>query len=156
MTISYTYQALGNPERDVQLLKLFPGTGDDILEGNLVQASLATTLRYDAVSYTWNSPPFEHYIMLDEYPFPIGFNLCAALKELRRENWPRYLWIDALSINQDDFMERRHQVRHMREIFMSARQVLAWLGDASDDSDIAIDFVSELTENDIHEASNCS
>ncbi|KAK0643775.1 heterokaryon incompatibility protein-domain-containing protein [Cercophora newfieldiana] len=41
-------------------------------------------------------------------------------------------WIDAICINQDDPLERGHQVGMMRDIFSAANLVLAWLGDNAD------------------------
>lgn len=39
-----------------------------------------------------------------------------------------YIWIDAISINQQNFPERGEQVQLMSQIYSSARIVLAWLG----------------------------
>jgi hypothetical protein len=38
------------------------------------------------------------------------------------------LWIDALSINQDDLDEKNHQVQMMARVFRQASLVYAWLG----------------------------
>ena len=49
----------------------------------------------------------------------------------RRPHWmPRYswLWIDALSIDQNDMQERNHQVKIMSRIFGGAAEVVVWLG----------------------------
>lgn len=40
-----------------------------------------------------------------------------------------WLWIDAISIDQNNIMERNHQVQMMAEIYSSAVEVYAWLGD---------------------------
>ena len=37
-------------------------------------------------------------------------------------------WIDAICINQDDMLERGHQVGFMRDIYSTADFVMAWLG----------------------------
>jgi hypothetical protein len=42
---------------------------------------------------------------------------------------PRYFWIDALCIDQDNTSERSHQVQLMGEIYSQADWVLVWLGD---------------------------
>ncbi|RDW89512.1 hypothetical protein BP6252_01544 [Coleophoma cylindrospora] len=41
---------------------------------------------------------------------------------------PSYLWVDALSINQNDTRERSHQVSMMGNIYSSSQMVLVWLG----------------------------
>ncbi|RDW70123.1 hypothetical protein BP5796_08520 [Coleophoma crateriformis] len=41
---------------------------------------------------------------------------------------PSYLWVDAISINQNDTRERSHQVSMMGNIYSSSQMVLVWLG----------------------------
>lgn len=50
------------------------------------------------------------------------------------------LWIDALSINQQDNLERSHQVNMMKVIFSRAETVLVWLGPEEDDSSRLLQF----------------
>ncbi|KAF2732509.1 HET-domain-containing protein [Polyplosphaeria fusca] len=52
----------------------------------------------------------------------------------------RTLWIDALCINQDDIVERGHQVRLMREIYSKAQKVSVWLGDEKHMQDTFIEL----------------
>jgi hypothetical protein len=44
------------------------------------------------------------------------------------------IWIDALCINQDDFLERNQQVTMMGRIYSSCREVIMWLGDSLGES----------------------
>jgi hypothetical protein len=53
--------------------------------------------------------------------------------------------VDALCINQSDFNEKNHQVKLMQSIYSKAFAVIVWLGDAADDSDKAIRFISTIT-----------
>jgi hypothetical protein len=55
----------------------------------------------------------------------------------------RQLWIDALCINQAQTNERDAQVRQMHNIYATAKRVLAWLGPASQYSDIAMQLIQE-------------
>jgi hypothetical protein len=48
------------------------------------------------------------------------------------------IWIDAISINQDDEEEKAVQVSRMGDIYRTAHQVLAWLGPAEQNSDLAM------------------
>jgi len=57
---------------------------------------------------------------------------------------PSLIWADALCINQENDTEKSWQVQLMRKIYASAVKVLAWLGVASHDSDLAIKFLSSL------------
>ncbi|KAH6699080.1 heterokaryon incompatibility protein-domain-containing protein [Leptodontidium sp. MPI-SDFR-AT-0119] len=45
------------------------------------------------------------------------------------------LWADGICINQDDGVEKSHQVQQMALIYERATKVLAWLGPAADGSD---------------------
>lgn len=54
------------------------------------------------------------------------------------------LWIDVLCINQEDEVERDHQVASMRIIFSQWREVLVFLGKSSQATDqlLIVDFVN--------------
>lgn len=55
-------------------------------------------------------------------------NLDDALRKLRLKKESRYLWVDAICINQEDVHERGHQVRLMRAIYKNAKATLIWIG----------------------------
>ena len=52
------------------------------------------------------------------------------------------LWIDYLCVDQSNQKERGHQVRLMKDVSSSADTVYAWLGEATPDTDIAIDYIN--------------
>ncbi|OCK96232.1 uncharacterized protein K441DRAFT_487817, partial [Cenococcum geophilum 1.58] len=51
----------------------------------------------------------------------------SGLVELRYRNEPRFLWADAICINQGNIAERSRQVSFMRVIYEAAARVLVWL-----------------------------
>lgn len=54
------------------------------------------------------------------------------MKELRlKPGKSRYLWIDAICINQDDIAEKNSQVAMMAEIYKKATRVNIWLGESN-------------------------
>ncbi|KAL1599795.1 hypothetical protein SLS60_007600 [Paraconiothyrium brasiliense] len=53
-------------------------------------------------------------------------------------------WIDAISINQDDEIEKSWQVQSMNAIFSAARYALVWLGPSSNDSDKAMEVLEHV------------
>ena len=55
-------------------------------------------------------------------------NLAEALQCLTVTDESRFLWVDAICINQTDDSERSQQVRSMAKIYEDARRVLVWLG----------------------------
>jgi hypothetical protein len=95
---------------------------------------------YLALSYAWGDPTPTHPILVDGECRLVADNLWDFLCEAKRkpERFPHLLWIDALSIDQSDLEERRHQVGIMSTIFQNASKVVVWLGGAYDDSDVAI------------------
>jgi len=85
---------------------------------------------YTALSYTWGSPDVTKTIELDGTPFEVRENLWDFLRQAQcnRSSRSRYLWIDALCINQSRVTERNHQVGMMGEIYSKAANVAVWLG----------------------------
>jgi hypothetical protein len=49
------------------------------------------------------------------------------LRYLRCKWLPRYLWIDAISIDQVNMDEKSHQVNQMGDIYRTSRRTLIWL-----------------------------
>lgn len=54
--------------------------------------------------------------------------------ELRKQSTTRYLWIDAICLNQEDDIEKSEQIPLMGQIYSQARKVIFWLGMGSDDT----------------------
>jgi hypothetical protein len=71
-------------------------------------------------------------------------NLADAIRILRMKQAIVPLWIDAISINQEDAVERSRQVRRMGEIYDNAMSVYSWVGPKTNDTDEAIDLMLEL------------
>jgi hypothetical protein len=142
---SYQYESLDVDSRKIRLLELQPGRHDEALYCRLTIASLTETPHYNALSYVWGDPvssaPAETEIVLDGHHFPVTPNLNSALRHLRStaKRASMVLWVDAVCINQTNFDERNHQVAMMRDIYASATQVTIWLGEADEDSDVALD-----------------
>jgi hypothetical protein len=73
-------------------------------------------------------------------------NLETALRYLRFETGTAVFWVDSLCINQDDVREKGAQVQRMFDIYSRAAHVLAWTGEAADDSDEALKLMVEFTD----------
>ncbi|KAK4445750.1 heterokaryon incompatibility protein-domain-containing protein [Podospora aff. communis PSN243] len=118
---------------------------------------------YRALSYTWGpshqgQPP---YVDGDKRPIRIAGrrflvlpNLWDALVQLREcfrrggelSEGPRYLWIDALCINQDDLAERAAQVSVMDRVYSQATQTVVWLGKADHETSKARRLLEKITQ----------
>ncbi|KAH8707140.1 heterokaryon incompatibility, partial [Phaeosphaeriaceae sp. PMI808] len=86
---------------------------------------------YEAMSYTWGIPNFTHHITCDgTTELSITLNVDIMLRHLRKTSKPRYLWVDAICLNQSDENEKAIQIGMMGHIYKEARKVNIWLGDA--------------------------
>lgn len=112
----------------VRLLVLHPGYGRDGLYCTLLHFSLACRPKYEALSYEWSSLPGSGGINCNGHIMDVTENLYHALRYLRFPKLPRYLWIDAICINQRDRIEKASQVSMMKQIYASATETLVWLG----------------------------
>ena len=134
---------LYSPIRDWQtrILALHPGSLGQPLEADLLVSDLIfddgivlhdqqSKVQYDALSYCWGEPSFDTSITVKGVIYLITKNLYCALQRLRYpdEN-VRYLWVDALSIDQHDLEERSMQVTNMLLIFQKAQEIIVWLGE---------------------------
>lgn len=72
-------------------------------------------------------------------------NCALALRHLRYRKKTRYLWVEAICIDQGNLQERAHQVQLMTAIYRRAARVLCWLGPRSQDSDLAMARIREIS-----------
>jgi hypothetical protein len=129
-TISYQHDGLQH-EDSFRLLLLQPYfETDDPVHITLSSHRLSTlNLDFEALSYTWGDFSDKVPIYLGEHlVLPVSPNCLDALKALRRRNKARFMWIDAICINQNDLEERSSQVRLMARIFASASSTIIYLG----------------------------
>ncbi|KAF2006554.1 hypothetical protein P154DRAFT_421812 [Amniculicola lignicola CBS 123094] len=98
-----------------------------------------------------------HVIICDEQIIKVTSNLRDALRMLltlpSKDSpcTPRYYWIDALCMNQEDLLERNAQVARMADIFQTAQDVIVWLGKEDDftaDALTTIERVASIPEED--------
>lgn len=71
-------------------------------------------------------------------------NLEAALQQISSEGETFRIWIDALCINQNNLVERSHEVKRMKEIYRGASKVVVWLGQKTQYTTFAFDFIQEV------------
>lgn len=135
------YQPLPS-EHSIRLIDLHPATDPFApLECTIVETPLSTAEnQFEAVSYAIGNQPRSVGILFSEQTYrPITEQLSAALCLFRLSNQNRLLWVDALTINQDDVEEKASQVSLMSRIYASARVILAWLGEDDGRAQIAIE-----------------
>ena len=140
----YNYKSLQH-QREIRLLHLYPATKLADVQLSITHTLLDEKPAYEALSYTWGDLSKSRSVLCGEASGTLSItqNCDAALRRLRWKNKKRTLWIDAICINQENVPERNHQVQLMTAIYRQAERVLAYLGEAFDDSDVGMDFVSE-------------
>ncbi|RYP24429.1 hypothetical protein DL767_008599 [Monosporascus sp. MG133] len=143
-TEEYSYQPLRG-FRNVRLLELFPGDRGNPLEGTIRETPLEGAGEFRALSYRWESSR-ETYAALAtaQGRVPLTPSLYTALRRLRNAKCPSILWVDAICINQEDEHEMQAQLCLKNEIFRSAEEVVAWLGDETEGSDRAVEALSQI------------
>lgn len=100
---------------------------------------------YTALSYTWGllSPTFE--IFINGLKYETHQNLHHFLKcvvELGESN--TWFWIDQICIDQANDLERNAVVQQMDMIYQSADSVRIWLGERTNESDLAFEVLGEF------------
>ena len=121
---------------------------------------------YDSFSYTWGDQSETYPLCLSRVSnkllpdktvrtefeayrngtIQIGANLRHLLEELRRREHKRFMWIDAICINQANDLEKKKQIPMMRDIYECAGYGYIWLGSASLAEAEAMNMLPHLTE----------
>ncbi|KAK4442536.1 ankyrin repeat-containing domain protein [Podospora aff. communis PSN243] len=125
----YTYKPIDLSTDAIRVLRLHKGYPTDPISCSLAEIFLQDDgVPYEALSYTWGDTLVEVAITLCGRKKTIKDNLYTALHCLRSADEDRWLWVDALCIDQADPAEKTHQVGRMRRIYEKADRVLIWLG----------------------------
>lgn len=130
----------------VRLLTLYAGPPSSPIHTNLAVSKLTDDLAYEALSYAWDDQIPSEPILCDGNEVLVTQNVFDALGELRDELQTRSLWIDQVCINQEDDLEKSHQVLLMKEIYTNADRVIIWLGKEDPDTHIAFGFIDLLAD----------
>jgi hypothetical protein len=127
---------------------LFGDSKDTIRCKTRITRSGPGTIPYLALSYAWGDPAPTRPILVDGERRLVAENLWQFLFEAKTKPmlFSCWLWIDALSIDQSDTEERRHQVGTMSTIFRKAYEVIVWLGQGCDDSVLAMRVLSSVVQ----------
>jgi hypothetical protein len=138
----YEYTSLDNAWKTFRIVILCPGAGDQDIVCRMARVPLFRRIEYEALSYTWGPPTSSRMIYINNRSLSIRENLFSALKALRLAEHPRYLWIDALCINQEDDREKSFQLRRMKLIYQRASNVVVWLGEHENNSRLGMRLAS--------------
>jgi hypothetical protein len=131
---SYEYPPLNPESHETRLLQVQKSTDKSApITLALRRASLDDGQPFNALSYTWgDETPTTQIAIHDGVTLglvSVRRNLFEFLKEARQSTEPwslEWIWIDQISINQNDHSERCHQVGQMRRLYSIAQATLVW------------------------------
>ena len=121
--------------RSIRVLQILPGAPESELRLHISEIDLDHTHPYHAISYTWGDDLATTTIHIDDEPFEVRQNLFGFLRQLRAQSYASDLWVDAISIRQDDLVEKGQQVGMIGDIFKRAERVLVWVGEHADSTE---------------------
>jgi hypothetical protein len=130
----------------IRIITIRPGKIDDALDILLEDVPIDNPGPYSALSYAWGDEADQTRIQVNGNPFEITLNLNRALLRLRSPTEPIRVWVDAICINQQENVERNHQVKQMGEIYRRAELVTVWLGEEDDETEDALIALNILAE----------
>lgn len=136
---NYRHTPLGDPTNIFRLLHMSASdeirdygdsndrNGDKIMRFQLSSWNRDSAPEYFAISYAWGNPLLDRKtVYINGKPHEVGSACHYALKQSLR---PRgYLWIDSICIDQDNLIEKGHQVAMMGDIFARAKVTYACIG----------------------------
>jgi hypothetical protein len=143
------YKPLSFMKSEIRLLKLHKSEDESaIVSCSLETVSLTNPVPYTALSYCWGESDVTCEILIDDVSVQVTTNLEAALHRLRKEK-VKWLWADAICINQSDAEEKSLQVMRMNLIYRKGTKVIVWLGTEDQDTDQAVQLVEHFSEKDL-------
>lgn len=137
---------------ETRILGLQPGDLNDPLVATLYVAVITHAegfglvdkdeiVEFEALSYTWGDETLSHSLSCNDITIGITSNLSTALQKLRRSKEVRYLWVDAVCIDQSNYDEKARQIRNLRIVFRKAARVIAWLGEEGERTEAAVNVL---------------
>ncbi|KAF2181282.1 hypothetical protein K469DRAFT_752834 [Zopfia rhizophila CBS 207.26] len=148
----YTYICIGSEQ--VRLLLLSKGRYEEPVHCSLkvmhISRLKGSQLGYQALSYAWGEDDAKHEIFLKDVNvsaeglapeeiyrlataqavprrFYVRYNLYQALKRIRSETTDLWFWIDAVCINQENDVEKSHQLAKMLDIYYDGHHAMDFI-----------------------------
>src|SRR5271154_5593478 len=112
----------------IRILKLHRGANDSPITCSLQVASLDDNLEYETLSYVWGDPKKTKPITVGGEIFNATDNLVDFLGCLRQQTAVRFLWADAICIDQGNAEEKSGQIGLMSRIYRQAKEAHIWFG----------------------------
>jgi hypothetical protein len=118
---------------------------DRELTCEIIEEDISTSLKYDAISYTWLGFPQNIPLRVKgEQRLWINAPLYACLQRLMANSDNRLCWIDQICVDQTNMEEKNAQVLLMHKIYGKASKTYIWLGEEDLDSREALTTLDNL------------
>ncbi|KAK3644922.1 hypothetical protein LTR56_009309 [Elasticomyces elasticus] len=141
MSALYKYQALEIDAPYIRLMTILPDEAESPIRITLRHANLADEQRpsYETVSYVWGDPTRSACLKVSGHGVGpryrclyVPASTAAVLNRIRMPDQKRTVWQDAVCINEDDLVERGHQVSLMGKIYSGSMGNIVYLGELDD------------------------
>lgn len=150
----YVYRSLHVEEREefnFRILEILPASDSSSpLCMKIYNACFSTKPTYEALSYCCGESTETWPIYIDNTVFYARTNLVQALQRFRQKEESRFVWADAISIDQGDsqasLQERSKQVAMMGDIYKNSSCTLIWLGIGTPATAKGFEFVKVLND----------
>jgi len=123
------------PSHDAELevcCRLTPMVSDQIID-------------YEALSHVWGRRESVPGVRINGKLVEINYRLAKILRSLRYAHSSRWLWVDAICINQSDHREKSIEINALPEIFQNASQVTVHLSH-DDDQNLAYEIINCMVQ----------
>lgn len=130
------------PEQSIRLFRIHAVSPRLVIE--LCDFRIDKAPKYEAISYCWGRQPADQDIICNGSSYKLTPHLRDGLLSHFAVFNQRWLWVDAISISQNNAVEKAQQVAQMWKIFGGAERVVVWLGESADDSDVVFDEMEEV------------
>ncbi|KAF4462031.1 heterokaryon incompatibility [Fusarium albosuccineum] len=141
----FRYSDLDPDSECIRLLRIKPPKTPDLIKMEEIKCDLLDNIslgsirgKYTTLSYCAGSPHDIETVVINGIPFNAFANLGHALRQARHfwieggDQDELLLWADQICINQNNPLERTHQVKLMADIYTASEQVLVSLSTEHD------------------------
>jgi hypothetical protein len=137
ITGDFVHEPLKDPGSEIRLISVEASDEqEDDIECTISTHAINEAPPYAAISYTWGSMSHKRSIRLNDKLLDIGQNSWTVLWQVRLHEIAVPVWIDVLSIDQANDVEKSIQVGMMGVIYKTAKVTFVSLGSHEDDSDL--------------------
>ncbi|PMD28718.1 hypothetical protein NA56DRAFT_21714 [Hyaloscypha hepaticicola] len=148
-SLRYRHQWLRRPSQQLRLIEVLPSKDEFAeLRGKVHVVDSIDSRPFEVFTYVWRSGHGQQaWIRLNGQPLEIPPGLAPALQKLRNQQQDglKLLWIDAISIDQDNSEERKIVIARMPEIFRKASKSAVFIETSTEAEDgIAVELLRAM------------